>query len=79
MIHAIWIFADCWKRNRRFEETLIPGGSIAHELHSYGIPWVIACQLQRTKSRPPSPRFGIRNSEHTSAAFPGDRADENAL
>ncbi len=29
---------------------LIPGGSIAHELHAFGIPWVIASQFPLTKT-----------------------------
>ncbi|MFZ0241049.1 MAG: CHAT domain-containing protein [Desulfobacterales bacterium] len=29
---------------------LIPGGSIAHELHAYGIPWVLASQFPLTIS-----------------------------
>ncbi len=30
-------------------EVLVPGGSIAHDLHSYGIPWVFASQFPLTK------------------------------
>ena len=28
----------------------IPGGSIAYEPHSYGMPWVIAFQVRLTKA-----------------------------
>jgi len=40
--------ATCDSGNQ--DSVLIPGGSIAHDLHSSGIPWVFASQFPLTKS-----------------------------